>query len=158
MSNFLEQYGKALFVLVLIAILIAFASPLGIKIKEYTLARVDNLKQISDDLISGKPRVDPNEPKEAMDYVYACLYNDGELVLSANEINPTKEILNNYGKSNVYKIKWDNNCQKVKSVNILTPIKPKSCQNWFISSKQEDSNFYKLEMNCLSVYTLCIHD
>ena len=28
----------------------------------------------------------------------------------------------------------------------------------FIISKQEDSNFYKLEMNCLSVYTSCIHD
>lgn len=33
MNNFLETYGKAIFTLVIIAILIAFAGPLGIKIK-----------------------------------------------------------------------------------------------------------------------------
>ena len=84
MSNFLEQYGKALFVLVLIAILIAFASPLGLKIKEYTLAKVDNLKQTSDNLIAGKPKVDSNEPKEVTDIYATSIDYDPKSPISIN--------------------------------------------------------------------------
>ena len=39
MSKFLETYGVAIFVLILMAILIAFASPFGLKLKEYTLEK-----------------------------------------------------------------------------------------------------------------------
>ena len=46
MSSFLEQYGKAIFVLVLMAILIAFAGPLGIKIKNATTDKVCQTEQI----------------------------------------------------------------------------------------------------------------
>ena len=134
MSNFLENYGKAIFVLVLIAILIAFASPLGIKIKEYTLARVDNLKQTSDDLIAGKPKVDSNEPKEVTD-IYAILYSDGELDLSSKEIVPEKgrEVIRQWEKDTSYLYAWASTTyrKEVKKVKILDSIKPKTCEKMF---------------------------
>ena len=137
MSNFLENYGKALFVLVLISILIAFASPLGIKIKEYTLARVDNIKKTSDDLIAGKPKVDSNEPKEVTD-IYAILYTDGELVLSRNEIKPKKEIEKQFNKINQKAYPWAGNydatlSKKITTVTILDEIKPSTCNNMFFN-------------------------
>ena len=49
MSKFLETYGVAIFTLVLIAILIAFAGPLGLKIKEYTLEKAKQTEQIGSD-------------------------------------------------------------------------------------------------------------
>ena len=54
MSNFLENYGKAIFVLVLVAILIAFASPIGVKIKTAVLAQVDKLDSIGNDEIDNR--------------------------------------------------------------------------------------------------------
>ena len=134
MSNFLENYGKSIFVLVLIAILIAFASPLGIKIKEYTLARVDNLKQTSDDLIAGKPKVDPNEPKEVTD-IYAILYTDGELDLSSKEIVPEKgrEVIKQWGNVTSYYRAWTSSSynKQVKTIKILDAIKPETCYKMF---------------------------
>ena len=134
MSNFLENYGKALFVLVLIAILIAFASPLGLKIKEYTLARVDNLKQTSDDLIAGKPKVDSNEPKEVTD-IYAILYADGELDLSSKEIVPEegREVTEQWNKVTSYTSAWAYATynKQVKTIKILDAIKPKTCYMMF---------------------------
>ena len=43
MSSFLEQYGVAIFVLVIIAILVAFASPLGGIIKNTQVNNLDNI-------------------------------------------------------------------------------------------------------------------
>ena len=54
MSSFLEQYGKAIFVLVLMAILIAFAGPLGIKIKNAVLTSADKLESIGNDEIENR--------------------------------------------------------------------------------------------------------
>lgn len=69
MSNFLEQYGKALFTLVLVAILIAFAGPLGIKIKNLTTHKVPNANKSGRDettiIMGGTIR--PEEPTEAVD-------------------------------------------------------------------------------------------
>ena len=149
MSNFLENYGKAIFVLVLIAILIAFASPLGIKIKEYTLARVDNLKQTSDDLIAGKPKVDSSEPKEVTD-IYAILYADGELDLSSKEIVPEKgkEVTAKWNKVTNYTSAWASSTynSKIKTAKILDAIKPKTCDFMFDSCSNLTTliNFDKL--------------
>ena len=52
MSKILETYGTALFVLVLMAILISFAGPLGLKIKEYTLDRTNNIHEIGRDVMN----------------------------------------------------------------------------------------------------------
>ena len=52
MSKFLETYGVAIFVLVLMAILIAFAGPLGLKIKNATTDKVSQTEQIGCNEIS----------------------------------------------------------------------------------------------------------
>ena len=167
MSNFLENYGKSIFVLVLIAILIAFASPLGIKIKEYTLARVDNLKQTSDDLIAGKPKVNPNEPKEVTD-IYAILYTDGELDLSSKEIVPKegKEVTAKWNKVTDYTAAWSSTTyrEKIKTAKILDAIKPKTCEKMFYDcyKLKKITNFDKLYTsevkNFSDMFYLCTID
>ena len=49
MKGFLEQYGIGIFVLVLMSILIAFASPIGKNIKNDITAKVNNIEKITDD-------------------------------------------------------------------------------------------------------------
>ena len=49
MKGFLEQYGIGIFVLVLMSILIAFASPIGKTIKNDITAKVNNIEEITDD-------------------------------------------------------------------------------------------------------------
>lgn len=46
MKGFLEQYGVAIFTLVIIAILIAFASPIGLIIKKATNDQIKNVDKI----------------------------------------------------------------------------------------------------------------
>ncbi len=88
MSKFLETYGVAIFTLVLMAILIAFAGPLGLKIKEYTLEKAKQTEQIGKDEITVATggTVRPTEPDEAVDEVYCIYYDDGEMTISQNEI------------------------------------------------------------------------
>ena len=88
MSSFLEQYGIAIFTLVLIAILIAFAGPLGLKIKEYTLEKAKQTEQIGKDgvTVATGGTVRPTEPAEAVYKVYCIYYDDGEMTISQNEI------------------------------------------------------------------------
>ena len=52
MSSFLEQYGVAIFVLVIIAILVAFASPLGGIIKNEINKQVNNLDDIGSNAVN----------------------------------------------------------------------------------------------------------
>lgn len=49
MKGFLEQYGIAIFVLILMSILIAFASPIGKTIKNDITTKVNNIEEITDD-------------------------------------------------------------------------------------------------------------
>ena len=152
MSNFLEQYGKALFTLVLVAILIAFAGPLGMKIKNATTEKVSTTEEIGNDEIYTATTGRPKPPKEVNDYVYALLYDDGELVISGTEITPDKNRAiftcsqgsGNFGKVNIYYNnrvilpKWTNDmnntslfAKHITSVNILNKIQPRSCYGWF---------------------------
>lgn len=133
MSKFMETYGTALFVLVLMAILISFAGPLGLKLKEYTLDRTNNIHEIGRDVM--------NDGNSSMDTIYACLYTDGELILSSNEITPNKEVLNNYGTIDLTKTDYDQTFpwvelgfkgnNTIKTVNIIDEIKPKTCIRMF---------------------------
>ena len=52
MSSFLEKYGVAIFVLVIIAILVAFASPLGGIIKNAINTQVNNLDNIGSNAVN----------------------------------------------------------------------------------------------------------
>ena len=54
MSTFLEQYGVAIFVLVIIAILVAFASPLGKMIKDAINKQVNNLENIGANAVNNR--------------------------------------------------------------------------------------------------------
>ena len=54
MSAFLEQYGVAIFVLVIIAILVAFASPIGKIIKTAINAQVKNVDRIGNDAVTNR--------------------------------------------------------------------------------------------------------
>ena len=54
MSAFLEQYGVAIFVLVLIAILVAFATPVGTIIRTAINTQFRNVDQIGSDAISNR--------------------------------------------------------------------------------------------------------
>ena len=133
MSKILETYGTALFVLVLMAILISFAGPFGLKLKEYTLDRTNNIHEIGRDVM--------NDENSSINTIYACLYTDGELILSASEITPNKEVLNNYGAIDLTKTDYaqtfpwvelgfkGNNT--IKTVNIIDKIKPKTCVRMF---------------------------
>ena len=154
MSKFLETYGTAIFTLVLVAILIAFAGPLGMKIKNATTEKVSTTEEIGNDEVYTATTGRPKPPKEVNDYVYALLYDDGELVISGTEITPDKNRAiftcsqgsGNFGKVRIYDNsskkpslpKWTDDmngrslfAKHVTSVNIMNQIQPRSCYAWF---------------------------
>lgn len=126
MSNFFEQYGKALFTVVLVVILIAFAGPLGTKIKEYIVAKVSQTEQIGKDeiTVATGELIRPNEPVEAVDQIYCIYYNNGELVISQNEIKP--EVGRTVVKKGFYNTPRDCTIE-MTSVKFEGAVKPKSC-------------------------------
>ena len=138
MSSFLEQYGKALFTLVLVAILIAFADPLGMNIKNATTDKVCQTEQIGCDEISaevGKTddsatggSVRPAEPAEAVDQVYCIFYDDGEMTISQNEIEPDvdRTVVRKKFCCRPYEC-----THEMTTVRFVGAVKPKSCDNWF---------------------------
>lgn len=93
MSNFLETYGKALFTLVLIAILIAFSGPLGIKIKNATTDKVSNTEELGNDAVYVASTGRPNTPKEAVDKVWCYIDKNNELVISQNKITAPSDAI-----------------------------------------------------------------
>ena len=126
MSNFMETYGKAIFILVIIAILIAFAHPLGLKIKEYTTTKINDTNTIGSDEIVNVTR--PEKPTTAVDQVYCIYYSDGELVVSQNQIEP---------ESGRTVIKQGFYASPTACTNQMTTtrfegaVMPKSCIYWF---------------------------
>lgn len=126
MRTFLETYGVAIFTLVLMAILIAFATPLGKIIKNVTNNQVANVDRIGTQEIE-KTNV------EATDYVYACLYNNGELVLSSREIKNKENVMQDYGYTNTHP--WTGTEKTpnltVKTVTFLNVVKLTNCSYLF---------------------------
>ena len=151
MKGFLEQYGVAIFTIILIAILIAFANPLGIRIKDAINNQVKNVDQIGSNQMSDKTEEDTKDEDddkdvESMNSVYAVLCSDGELQISGTPIELTngktkdgKSVSNNYGEvklSTNSSPSWINNNSynsSIISVNILNKIKPTSCYRWFLN-------------------------
>ena len=135
MSKFLETYGEALFTLVLVAILIAFAGPLGIKIKNLTTHKVSNASELGRDettiIMGGTIR--PEEPTEAVDKVYCVYYDDGEMTISQNEIKPEskKTVLRKgfFERPSYCTI-------EMTTVRFIGAVKPKSCKEWFTWKNQ----------------------
>ena len=130
MHNFLEQYGKAIFVLVLIAILIAFANPLGTKIKTATTEKVNQTTEIADDETYVARTGRPKPPKTAVDQVYCIYYSDGELVISQNQIEPESgRTVKTQGFYN-----YPSDCtNQMTTVQFEGAVMPKSCELWFVN-------------------------
>lgn len=59
--------------------------------------------------------VRPEEPKEAVDQVYCIYYDDGEMTISQNEIEPETRLCSN----------------KMITARFVEAVKPKSCYYWF---------------------------
>ena len=127
MSKFLETYGVAIFTLVLVAILIAFAGPLGIKIKNATTDKVCQIEQIGKDEIRNSLR--PEEPKEAVDEVWWYIDKNNEVVISQEKITAPPDAIVSETKS--AKPFENYNPADVKTVRFEGAIKPKDCQFWF---------------------------
>ena len=148
MSKFLETYGVAIFTLVLMAILIAFAGPLGLKIKEYTLEKAEQTEQIGKDAITVATggTVRPEEPTEAVDKIYCIYYDDGEMTISQNEIEP--EVGRTVVKKGFYTYPYYCTTE-MTIVKFVGAVKPKSCQYWFVdcSSLTEIKNIENLYTN-----------
>ena len=132
MSKFLETYGVAIFTLVLVAILIAFAGPLGMKIKNATTDKVSQTEQIGKDeiTVATGDTVRPAEPAEAVDKVYCIYYDDGEMTISQNKIE-TEAGRTVVAKGFYEKPVFCTDC--MTTVTIKGAIKPKSCSEWFCS-------------------------
>ena len=158
MSKFLETYGVAIFTLVLIAILIAFAGPLGLKIKEYTLEKAEQTEQIGKDEITVATggTVRPAEPAEAVDQIWCYLDKNGELVISQNKITApddaiAKEKQLSCPSSIVYM------ASQIKTVRFIGAVKPKTCRQWFYYCRDltEIKNIENLYTNeCTDMYDM----
>lgn len=155
MKAFLETYGIAIFTLVIIAILIAFAGPLGNVIKKNTNTQIQNVTEIASERIKNHDRAE--EPKEATDYVYAYLDKNQELVISSVDLQPNEDILydneSNFGKCILVNDgdqgqKWWSKKENILTVRFEGSVKPTSCYEWFDSHK----NLIKIK-NIENLYT-----
>ena len=129
MNQCIEQYGIAVFTLVLVAILIVFASPLGMKIKNSTTDKVTTTEEIGSDEI-GKDEVYvtttgcPKSPKTAVDKIYCIYYYEGKMTISQNEMKP--EVGRTVVKKGFYNRPID--CtQQMTTVKFEGAVKPKNC-------------------------------
>lgn len=131
MKGFLEQYGTAIFTLVLMAILIAFAGPVGNMIKTNVNTQIQNVNEIGSERVKNVGRAE--EPKEAVDQVYCILYDDGELTISQTEITPdeNRTVLNKGYFTRPKDVDTTEGKQHILTVRFVGGVKPKSCAYWF---------------------------
>ena len=138
MRSFLEQYGTAIFTLVLMAILIAFAGPVGTMIKTNVNTQIQNVNEIGSERVRNVGRAE--EPKEATNYVYAYLDKNQELVISSNDLMPSTEDLydseSNFGKCELVSggdkgQKWWSKKEQILTVRFVNGVKPTTCYEWF---------------------------
>ena len=138
MSSFLEQYGKAIFVLVLMAILIAFAGPLGIKIKNAVLTSADKLESIGNDEIENR------NPKN---------YEAVDIEKSWTESHTDSYFFERVSsdKTNTDYNKWKSNNKEKHSTSAISIFTIKTTSeieysfDWTISSER---NYDKLTITC----------
>ena len=131
MKGFLEQYGTAIFTLVLMAILIAFAGPVCNIIKTNVNTQIQNVNEIGSERVRNVGRAE--EPKEAVDQVYCILYDDGELTISQTEITPdeNRTVLNKGYFTRPKDVDTTKGKQHILTVRFVGGVKPKSCKMWF---------------------------
>lgn len=146
MSKFLEEYGKAIFTLVIIAILIAFAGPLGRKIKNATTEKVCQTNQIGKDEIQNSINSKEEEKGEAF-AVYSA--DDNSISFYKRETLPnigeefegktvtkiyTDIETTSYKDNNIPE--WNNDLTALCSYYIVDKIKPISTVSFFYGAKE----------------------
>lgn len=155
MRTFLEQYGIAIFTLVVIAILLAFAGPLGIVLKQATNTQIANVDKIgvNEIAITSGGTVRPPRPQTATDQVWCYIDKDGELVISQEKITASDDAL-------VKEIQVHNpsdiisDSSQIKTARFEGAVMPKNCNNWFNSCNNltKIKNMENLYMNeCTSM-------
>ena len=132
MRSFLEQYGTAIFTLVLIVILIAFAGPVGNIIKTNVNTQIQKVNEIGSSETTIAAR-DLLEPKEAVDKVYCILYDDGELTISQTEITPdeNRTVLNKGYFTRPKDVDITEGKQHIITARFVGGVKPKNCNSFF---------------------------
>ena len=75
---------------------------------------------------------EPTEPTAAVDRVHACLYSDGELVISAKKITPDKKKTVVDNRQLMTPARITNDASKIKKIIFSGIVKPKDCSNWFL--------------------------
>ena len=139
MRSFLEQYGTAIFTLVFVAILIAFAGPIGSVMKQNTNTQIQHVDEIGTIAIRDRNR--PPAPTEAVNEVYCILYDDNELVISQNEIEPeeNRTVINKGYFSIPKDVDTTEGKTHIQTVRFEDAVKPKSCVKWFGEWKQDEN-------------------
>lgn len=146
MSNFLENYGKAIFVLVLVAILIAFASPIGIKIKTAVLAQVDKTKAIGQEEIDKRNDSGGSETDKKN-------YETVDMEKSWTETHTDSYFFERVSsdKTNVDYNKWKSNNNDVdgtSAISTFTIDAPKDMEYSFDWTVSSESNYDTLTITC----------
>ena len=126
------------------------------KIKNATTDKVCQTEQIGKDEITVATggTVRPAEPAEAVDEVYCIYYDDGEMTISQNEIEPEA------GRTVVEKgfyITSATCTHQMTTVRFIGAVKPKNCEYWFYHCPNltEIKNIQNLYTdNCTSMYNL----
>ena len=119
MQNLLETYRKSIFTIILVAILISFA----------IRAKTSDAIKTTTDTITSESNL------KAVDQVYCILYDDGELSISQNKIEPQK------AKTVIAEMFTDTPGSMdlinedvyvpITSVVFNETVKPTSCYQWF---------------------------
>lgn len=90
---------------------------------------------------------EPTEPTAAVDRVHACLYSDGELVISVKKITPDKKKTVVDNRQLMTPARITNDASKIKKIIFSGIVKPKDCSNWFLDCENltEIKNIEKLD-------------
>ena len=141
MKTILEEYGKIVVVSIVIAIMIGAAALLRGGQIELPFQKITEL---GNDEVYVATTGRPKPPKTAVDQVYCVYYDDGEMTISQNEIEP--ETSRTVVKKGFYK-RPSTCAYQMTSVRFVGAVKPKNCDFWFFRCKNltEIKNIPKME-------------
>ena len=127
MRSLIEQYGVGLLVLIFITIMIAFSGSMESTVKGFLHSDVQSLTNKQND------DTRPPEPKNVVTSIYCILYDNGELVISQNEITPEsgKTVINKGYFTKPRDIDTTEGKTHIQTVRFEGAVKPKNCYYWF---------------------------
>ena len=141
MKGFLEQYGVAIFTLVIIAILIAFAGPIGIIIKKATNDQIKNVDKIGTEEID-KTKGGGTDAYEAVDAEKSWTESHTDSYFFERISSDQTNADYNKWKSN------NNDVDDTSAVSTFTIDAPKDMEYSFDWTVSSESNYDKLTITC----------